>query len=80
MKYQLYSEVPKNEIKIMTGKQIKEKAQRDDYEINFIKGYKFDHSVEWYSDELIEDNLFKVFEDCYIAGSGICYSKMCIFE
>jgi len=80
MKYNLYSEVPDNEKKPMSGALIKEIANSRGDEVNVIKNNLCDHEVFFPYEEIDDDKTYYVYSDAYIAGSGIAYGKMFIFE
>lgn len=80
MKYQLYSDVPDSEKVQMTGSNIKYNAKRDRAEVIIIKNNLYDHTVYHPYNELDDKKMYKVYEDGWTAGSGICYNKIFIFE
>ena len=79
MKYRLYSQIPDSEKILLKGSDIKYNANVDDSEILVIKDNKFDHIVYFPYDEIDDNELYNVYEDGHISGSGICYMKIFIF-
>lgn len=80
MKYKFYSEIPDNEKRLVKSNDIKRIVQQYNGELYLIKDNKCVHKFYYPYKELEDDKIYNLYEDSYIAGSGICYNKFFIFE
>lgn len=73
-----YSDITPEMCRTMKGEDIKLRGQSGNSHIDVVKNGKYDHTVHRPYDEIEDDKEYIVYECGRVAGSGICYTYMCI--
>lgn len=73
-----YSDITPEMCKKMKGEDIKWRGRGRNSSIAVVRNGEYDHTVQRPYNEIEDDKEYIVYECGHVAGSGICYTYMCI--